>query len=139
MVYAQNSNGLARGLLTAWNPSVADLQHFSFVLGMLLEGRIKGYSEGVKIMNCYAPFSGKKVFWEKVMECGILSEDNLIFGGDLNFTLARNEVWGSNTRLDELSNFLNQMILDFKMIDDHPWKLSPTWRNGRTVGRAIGK
>jgi hypothetical protein len=41
------------------------------------------------------PYKDREPFWQQLSDSGLLCEDNLIIGGDLNFTLSAREVWGN--------------------------------------------
>jgi len=74
-----------------------------------------------------------------VMISGILMDPSHIFCGGLDFTLATSEFWGNCAKVDDLSEFFNQMFLDHELVDIVHLKLSPTWRNGRLGDKGIGK
>jgi hypothetical protein len=112
---------------------------FSCCAGLLLEGRIRGLKDVVRVINCYAPFSRRHGFWDRIQQSGVLSDPGLIFCGDLNFIVASNEIWGSQARKDGLVGYFCQMLNEFRLIDMIPGKLSPTWRNGRRESGGIGK
>jgi hypothetical protein len=62
--------------------------------GILLEGVVKDTNLKVKLINYYGPYADRVVFWEDLKRNGIFDEENLILGGDLNFTTSSREVWG---------------------------------------------
>jgi hypothetical protein len=99
-VVALDSIGRSRGLLTGWNPTFAEFCAFGTVAGIFLEGRFKHTKEPVKLLNCYASYKDREPFWQQLFDSGLLCEDNLIIGGDLNFTLTASEVWGELARTD---------------------------------------
>jgi hypothetical protein len=68
-----------------------------------------------------------------------LSEEGIIVGGDLNFTLSMREVWGASSRIDPLSDFFTSLLHTSGLVDVQPSKLTPTWRNGRTGADGIAK
>jgi len=65
------------------------------------------------------------------MDYGILLEDGLITGGDLNLTLSSREICGEHARLDLLANYFSSLFTYVGLVDIHPRHLSPTWRNER--------
>jgi len=58
-----------------------------------------------------------------------LKVDNLIIGGNLNFTLNRREISGSSPRVDRLDGFLHNLFNEESVVDIDPIKLTPTWSN----------
>ena len=51
---------------------------------------------------------------------------NLIFAGDLNFTLNDTELWGKSDIMDPLAPFLSQLIKYADLIDMAPSCAGPT-------------
>jgi hypothetical protein len=68
-----------------------------------------------------------------------LGLENLIFVGDLNFTLSAAEIWGASARSDHLASFFDTMLLDNELIDVAPGHLSLTWMNGRMGTEGVSK
>jgi hypothetical protein len=79
------------------------------------------------------------VFWENIIIEGLVMDNRLIFFGDLNFTLFEYEYWGAQAKQDEHMDYFNQLLIEKKVLDVAPWKLTPTWRNGRIGTEGIGK
>jgi len=90
-VCALDATGRSGGLLCIWNPDVCDLAPLSLFSGILLVGRLKGFSEVVKILNIYGPYRDRAGFWEQLVDCGLLQDGHLILGGDLNLTMSSEE------------------------------------------------
>jgi hypothetical protein len=82
-----DSIGLSGGFLTAWNPRKADFVVFLTPAGILLEGVVKDINLKLKLINCYGSYADRVVFWEDLKRVGIFDVENLIMGGDLNFTI----------------------------------------------------
>jgi len=61
---------------------------------------------------------------------------NLVLVGNLNLTLKAGKSWGSQSNIGSLNTFFTNLFCNNKLIDIHPGKLVPTWRNGR-VGDAF--
>lgn len=51
-----------------WDPHVFNLRAFKFVVGI---GFQRGSNMCMRLLNIYAPFSNKKVFWDRVDASGI--------------------------------------------------------------------
>jgi hypothetical protein len=74
-----------------------------------------------------------------LVDCGFLSDDDLIIGGDLNLTLSSQEVWGKKARIDPLAGFFSQLFTRAGLVDVLPCQLKPTWRNGHLGSEGISK
>jgi hypothetical protein len=46
------------------------------------------------LINIYGPYADRKRYWDSLAKCSWLSEQEVIVGGDLNFSLGAAEVWG---------------------------------------------
>lgn len=49
------------------------------------------------MINIYGPFHNCEVFWEDLMPTSIVNNDNIIIGGDLNFSLGHVQYWGNQS------------------------------------------
>lgn len=71
--------------------------------------RVKVFSEelGIEIMilNVYGPCQNRTLFWETIMKASSMEEDNIVMGGDLNYSLGLPESWGHNAQIDSLMDF----------------------------------
>ena len=74
-----------------------------------------------------------------IRDDGILSQPNIVLGGDLNFTLSSMEVWEKGARLDPLAPFMFNLFHEVGLVDVEPSHLGPTWRNGRAEEVGIEK
>jgi hypothetical protein len=54
-VVALDLHGRSRGLLTGWNPTLAEFCAFGTTTGIFMEGIFKHSLDPVKFLNCYAP------------------------------------------------------------------------------------
>ena len=57
---------------------------------------------------------------------GVLKLPNLIFAGDLNFTLNDTKFWGKSARMAPLDPFFSQLIKDADLIGMAPSCASPS-------------
>jgi hypothetical protein len=131
--------GHSGGFSSGWNPTCVDLYVFDTFAGIYLEGRFKQSADKVKLLNCYAPYKDRGIFWKPIIQSGLLSEEGIIVVGDLNFTLSMREVWGDSARNDCLVDFFTSLIQSSGLVDIHPTELAPTWRNGREGSAGISK
>jgi len=104
-VAAVDSIGRFGGLLTGWNLDVVDFKSSGISARIFIEGKLLFSSTSFKLLNYYGPYNNREAFWEKLFESGILHEENLILGGDLNLTLSTQEVWGTSARMDQKDGF----------------------------------
>jgi endonuclease/exonuclease/phosphatase family metal-dependent hydrolase len=126
-----DSTRLSGGLLTPWDPRKDDFFAYLTIAGILLDGVVKDLNKRLKLINYYGPYSDREVFWEAIKRDGLLKEQNVIMGGDLNFTTSSREMWGAHIRVDPLHLYFSQLIQGEGMVDVEPLKLLPTWQNGR--------
>ena len=83
---AISASDLSGGLLTAWNPLRVKCRAFQTCAGLLVQASFHGMPSPIAILNVYAPYRDRELFWEKAHRGGILSISNLVMGGDLNLT-----------------------------------------------------
>jgi len=98
---------------------------YSTYAGILLEGRMRDLNFPLQILNVYGPYSGREYFWKNIELSGILVEKNLILVGDLNLTLASNEVWCFSIRSDPLANFFLDLFIKSNLVDIPPVPFRP--------------
>ena len=63
----------------------------------------------------------------------------MVVGGDLNFTLGQNEIWGPHAHADPLEGFFLQRLVEKNLLDIEPVKLKPTWSNNRGGEARVAK
>jgi hypothetical protein len=107
--------------------------------GILLTGTCLELNMSISLLNVYGPCVDRKLFWEKVVDRGLLAHRNLILAGDLNLTCDVGEMWGDTTHLDPLSTFFKELFIDSGLVDIASDVLVPTWRNGRRGNTSISK
>jgi hypothetical protein len=61
-------------------------------------------------MNLYGTYTDRIPFWNDLSNNKIHELRNLILGGDLNFTLSLEEVWGVRPRYDPQEGFFSHYI-----------------------------
>jgi endonuclease/exonuclease/phosphatase family metal-dependent hydrolase len=131
--------GNSGGLLVTWDPNKFVMDPTLCGGGILLTGITLENHRVVNLLNVYGPCSERLLFWDRLVEKGLLAAKNLILAGDLNFTTGVDEVWGSTAQLDKHANYFKDMIKDQLLVDLVPDVLVPTWRNGRAGGAGITK
>ena len=50
-------------------------------------------------VNLYGPYVDREIFWNNLFNLECLSCTNLIFGGDLNYSVGFSEIWGAKARV----------------------------------------
>ena len=80
----------------------------------------------MNIMNIYGPYNNRVEFWDSFKKIDISRKENLIIGGDLNFTLGAHEIWGPKARTDPLALFFSNLLQNMNLIDLDPQKLKPS-------------
>lgn len=91
----------------------------------------------IRIINVYGPCQNWAEFWNQLLNSDILQHDNIILGGDLNFSIGFAESWGKHAQIDPLSVFFENNLEDHNLIDIPLDKIQPTWRNNRTRGTTL--
>ena len=64
----------------------------------------------ISCINYYGPYCNREDFWNRVEASGFINYPNIIFVGDLNFTLTEAEMWGDYARSDPLGTFFAQLF-----------------------------
>lgn len=89
----------------------------------------------LRVINIYGPCHQRESFWNRLLSLHILSAENTIIGGDLNFSLGYSESWGSSTQIDPITGYMTDLLERHDLIDVPMIKILPTWRN-RRIGEA---
>eukprot|EP00253_Pinus_taeda_P014508 PITA_14508 len=123
-----HSGGLAIGIKEC---RVKILSHWGLknVLGM--EVLSPDFPIPLTIVNVYGPCQSRVSFWDDLLSKSVMNNPMMILGGDLNFSLGRNEAWGPSAREDPFAEFFLNLFSENNLIDPAPVKLKPTWRNKR--------
>ena len=101
-------------------PGTPDLLVLNLIVllgGILLEGHFKGFDGVIKLLNVYGPYKDRQSFWDNIYKLGLLNLENLILGGDLNFTLGPSEVWGGRQADDPLWYYLADLFQSVELVD----------------------
>ena len=68
-----------------------------------------------------------------------MSEESLIIGGDLNFTINKDEIWEGFSQVDRMGEFFVQKLEPLNLIDAKPTILNPTQWNNKKGGDIVSK
>lgn len=82
-------------------------------------------------VNIYVMYEKRELFWNNLLSKHFLEKNNIIMGGDLNFSLGKYEIWGPTDRVDNLFDFCAMKMFEHGLLDIEPSKLFPTWSNKR--------
>lgn len=124
---AIDSSGLSGGLVALWDPRWANLVAYKFFIDILFTGHIQGVYSHIHLLNLYAPWNERKVFWDWMEAYGILKIGSLIIVGDFNATISMEECWVSQSHKDPLSMHLQGLFVENHLVNIHHFPLSSTW------------
>lgn len=89
----------------------------------------------LRILNIYGPCHNRNSFWDKLLQSPIMQADQIIVGGDLNFSLGHWESQGPHATPDPLSYYFDKFLDKSNFFDLYMAKKVPTWCN-RIIGEA---
>ena len=101
-----DAKGKSGGKLLGWRS-----HFFLFLISWAMDSGlcVSLYSNELKLelcfVNVYGPYVERKGFWNNLLDFVSLNCTEIIFGGDLNFSLGLSEIWGVRARIDCLSDF----------------------------------
>eukprot|EP00253_Pinus_taeda_P032143 PITA_32143 len=93
----------------------------------------------LRVLNVYGPYQGREAFWQHLSNLSLTSLNNLILGGDLNFSIGYSESWGSAAQIDPLSEVMETLLDQAQLLDVPMIKPLPTWRNRRIGEVALAR
>ena len=89
------------------------------------------------VINVYGPCSNRATFWSTLLESDLLKEDNIILGGDLNFTLGFCESWGHSAQVDTFSDTISNLLEAHHWVDTPTARLQHTLSNNRSGAQSL--
>ena len=113
-------------MVSIWNPLTFSFKPYITCAGILLKGNIRGFEKQLNLLNVYAPYKERKVYWDKVDASGLLNLGNLILAGDLNLTLHSFENWETMFPSNLLEDYFVDIFNKNQLIDIAPSKITPT-------------
>jgi hypothetical protein len=85
----------------------------------------KDQDMNIYVINCDGPYASRQSFWDSFyFDC--TKREFVIIGGDMNFTLSRSKVWGSNARTYPQFAYFRHKLEEANFIDLERVKLSLT-------------
>eukprot|EP00253_Pinus_taeda_P032275 PITA_32275 len=73
------------------------------------------------------------------MSTSLMNYDNIIIGGDLNFSLGHVESWGNGAQTDPLMEYFEHLMDNNNLMNIDSAKIQPTWQNRRIGEDALAK
>ena len=122
-----DARGRSGGLAVGWKNSCVKLINswgIEAVLGVEVFSEELGIS--LSVVNVYGPYLNRGPFWDSVYQNPLVNGDSVVLGGDLNFSLGNNEVWGPHAQVDSLAGYFVQKLVEKGLLDIEPIKLKPT-------------
>lgn len=97
---------------------------------------INTHSSGrdIRLINVYGPCTDRASFWNTFLGTELLQADNIILGGDLNFSLGYSESWGHCAQVDPLIDTIANLLEDHHWVDIPSAKLQYTWSKKQVWG-----
>lgn len=138
-ISATEAKGLSGGLAVLWDPSWIKVKTYGCLVGILISAKLRGHKFPINILNMYAPYRDRMIFWAKISDSEIFDLENLLIVGDLNLTLSMDEIWGSNRKKDPIAERLKNDFLKRNLVDVIPSQMRPTWENGRNDEAYVAK
>ena len=132
--------GRSGGLAVGWNNRRVKLNNAwgsEGVLGVEIFSEELGMS--LSVVNVYGPYINRVPFWDSLLQNPLVSGDSVVLGGDFNFSLGHNEVWGPHAQVDSLAGYFVQKLVEKGLLDIEPVKIKPTWRNNRSGEARVAK
>jgi hypothetical protein len=87
---------ICQGLINSWG----------FDLGLGMTVCVEDLGRCFMILNVYGPSQERIQFWDNLLNKSFLKKEDLILGGDLNFSLGTTESWGQRAIPDALIRLL---------------------------------
>lgn len=134
-----DSAGLSGGLISGFSLNITLNNSYVIEAGLFADIFNPDLNKQFKILNVYGPYVGKEAHWNKILGYQWFQDDNLILGGDLNLTVHKDEIWGSQGRVDKLSHFFQDRFEACNRIDVESVSLKPTRFNNRERADDIQK
>ena len=93
----------------------------------------------IRMINIYGPCHHWENFWEPLLSAKILQSDNIILGGDLNFSLGFRDSWRSAAQFDPITDYMTNLLEQTNFMDIPMQRYLPTWRNRRVGDVALAR
>jgi hypothetical protein len=84
----------------------------------------------INLINVYSPYTDRHIFWENLVDRGLLDLENLIIVGDMHLTISVGEAWGASSTQDTLADYFTTIFTAHNLVHYALDLLAPTWHNG---------
>jgi hypothetical protein len=98
-------DGFSSGIITWFHKNLTFVNYFVVCLGPCIVVHNKSLCYSLTFLNVYVPYEGRKWFSDILFSLSCFQVDNLIIGGDLNLTLNKDKIWGTNALEDNLTHY----------------------------------
>ena len=133
---AVSARGSAGGIGTFWSKNTFSLERFSETQHWIYtELRHTASNLILALFNMYVPvhYEEKRECWRSLLEyIEHINPSNIVIGGDLNIILDPKEKIGGIYSRDPFINTVENLILQWDLVDFKPVKGKYTWTNNRT-------
>lgn len=122
-----DARGRFRGIALGFNPRSIQINNLWGGEGFLGADIFSShFGRESHLINVYGPCTTRLTFWEHLLSRSFTLVDNLILGGDLNFSLGHAESWGHLAQIDHLSEPLANLLQDHHLVDITSPRTLPT-------------
>jgi len=131
--HALDASGRSGGLAIGVNNRPAEVRNIFGGRGFIgLDINSQLVDGDIRIINIYGPCADRANFWRFLFESELFQADNIILGGDLNFSLGFSESWGHLAQVDSLTDTMTSLLEEHKWVDIPSARLQYTWTNNRS-------
>jgi exonuclease III len=119
-----DAKGRSGGLATGWSLKRCNCERiWGFESGIGLNIFSVELGRSLMLVNIYGPYVDRQRYWDSLAKCSWFSDQEVILGGDLNFSIGAAEVWGPRTNPDPMTNFFTHFLELHGLLDIEPVKL----------------
>lgn len=137
---ALDASGRSGGLAIGVNNRMAEIQnHFGGRNFIGLDITSHQIGRDIRLINIYGPCTDHANFWRNLLGSELFNADNILLGGDLNFSLGFSESWGHHAQIDPLTDTLTSLLEDHRWIDIPSARLQYTWSNNRNGEQSLSR
>eukprot|EP00253_Pinus_taeda_P011273 PITA_11273 len=137
---ALDASGRSGGLAIGVNNRTAEVRKYfggrSFI-GLDISSHL--VERDIRIINVCGPCTDRANFWRILLGSELFQADNIILGGDLNFSLGFSESWKHLSQVDSLTDTMTSLLEDHKWVDIPSARLQYTWSNNRSGEQSLAR
>jgi len=137
---ALDASGRSGGLAIGVNNRAAEVRNIFGGRGFIgLDISSHLVERDIRIINVYGPCADRANYWRFLFESELFQADNIILGGDLNFSLGFSESWGHLAQVDSLTDTMSSLLEEHKWVDIPSARLQYTWSNNRSGEQILAR